>query len=78
MRGAWISAALVAASISFSSAHAEDGTWRMAKPMPDPQSENSGAVLGDKWYIIGGIDVPQTAPVGSVIVYDENPTVGRV
>lgn len=70
MRRSWISAAFFAASMSFSSAYAEDGTWRMAKPMPVPQSENSGAVLGDKWYIIGGIDVPQTAPVGSVIVYD--------
>ncbi|APO71355.1 Kelch repeat-containing protein (plasmid) [Rhizobium gallicum] len=70
MKASWILASLIAVALSFSSAHAEDCAWRMAKPMPVAQSENSSAVIGDKWYIIGGINVPLTAPVGSVVVYD--------
>ena len=59
---------LVAAHLTTGSA--QESGWRMAPPMPEPQSEMTSAALGDKWYVFGGIDVPATQPVGTVMVYD--------
>src|SRR4051794_33177234 len=49
---------------------AQDGKWRMAKPMPAPHGEITGAVIGKKWYVMGGYDGPNTQARGVVMVYD--------
>ncbi|ANT50661.1 Kelch repeat-containing protein [Mesorhizobium amorphae] len=67
-----VSAAMISLALNLAPAFAQDGTWQMGTPMPEPQSENSSAVVGNQWFVIGGIDVPEVMPVGTVVMYDEN------
>lgn len=67
-----VSAAMISLALSLAPAFAQDGTWQMGTPMPEPQSENSSGVVGNQWFVIGGIDVPEVMPVGTVVMYDEN------
>lgn len=67
-----VSAAMIGLALNLAPAFAQEGTWQMGTPMPEPQSENSSAVVGNQWFVIGGIDVPEVMPVGTVVMYDEN------
>jgi len=51
-------------------AAAEDARWQMAKPMPQPLGEITSAVVGRKWYVMGGYDGPNVQPQGVVVEYD--------
>ncbi len=51
-------------------AAAQDAKWRMAKPMLQPLAEDTSAVVGKKWYVIGGYDGPNVLPQGIVTEYD--------
>jgi hypothetical protein len=37
-------------------AGARDARWQMAKPLSQPLGEIVGAVVGKKWYVMGGYD----------------------
>jgi len=71
-RVVWLAAAtLVAAMASqISPVRAQDGKWRMATPMLSPQGEITSAVIGQKWYVMGGYDAPNVQARGIVTVYD--------
>jgi N-acetylneuraminic acid mutarotase len=49
---------------------AQDGKWRMAKPMPAPQGEIVSVAVGKKWYVMGGYDGANVQARGIVNVYD--------
>lgn len=51
-------------------AAAEQARWRMAKPLPQPLGEIVGAVVGNKWYVMGGYDGLNVQPQGIVTEYD--------
>ena len=68
----WLLAGALIAGLGshFSPALAQDGKWRMATPMPSPQGEITSAVIGKKWYVMGGYDAPNVQARGIVTVYD--------
>jgi N-acetylneuraminic acid mutarotase len=68
-RNIWL-VVLLAGMAQIAPASAQEGKWRMATPMPSPESEFTSAVIGNKWYVFGGIDVPNVQPRGNVMVYD--------
>jgi N-acetylneuraminic acid mutarotase len=45
-------------------------TWKMAAPLPSPIGEIMGSVIGDKWYVMGGLDVRTSRPAGVAYVFD--------
>jgi N-acetylneuraminic acid mutarotase len=49
--------------------YAEDG-WKMAPPLPFPIGEIVGTVVGDKWYVMAGLDTKTSRPIGAVYVFD--------
>jgi N-acetylneuraminic acid mutarotase len=51
-------------------AAAQEGKWRMGKPLPQPLGEIVGAVVDNKWYVMGGYDGANVQPQGVVTVYD--------
>jgi N-acetylneuraminic acid mutarotase len=51
-------------------AAAQTGKWQMAKPLPQPLGEIVGAVVGKKWYVMGGYDGLNVQPQGVVTEYD--------
>jgi N-acetylneuraminic acid mutarotase len=62
--------ALQIPALQISPAAAQDGKWRMATPMLSPQGEIASAVIGKKWYVMGGYDAPNVQARGIVTVYD--------
>jgi N-acetylneuraminic acid mutarotase len=68
----WVAALTLAvgAASHVAPAAAQDGKWRMAAPMNSPQGEITSAVIGKKWYVMGGYDGPNVQPRGIVTVYD--------
>jgi N-acetylneuraminic acid mutarotase len=44
--------------------------WSMATPLPTPMGEIMGTVVGDKWYVMGGLDMKVGGPIGAVYVFD--------
>jgi N-acetylneuraminic acid mutarotase len=61
-----VAAAMLAQTVS---AGAQDARWRMAKPLPQPLGEITGAVVGKKWYVMGGFDGANVQAQGVVIEY---------
>ncbi|HEY1473147.1 MAG TPA: kelch repeat-containing protein [Pseudolabrys sp.] len=53
-----------------SPADAQTAKWQMAKPMLQPAGEIVGAVVGNKWYVMGGYDGANVQPQGIVTEYD--------
>jgi hypothetical protein len=51
-------------------ANGQEAKWSMAKPLPQPLAEISGAVVDNKWYVMGGYDFATGQPQGVVTVYD--------
>ncbi|HZP79307.1 MAG TPA: kelch repeat-containing protein [Pseudolabrys sp.] len=51
-------------------ASAQEGKWRFAKPLPQPLGEIVGAVVDNKWYVMGGYDGANVQPQGIVTQYD--------
>src|ERR1035437_1734016 len=51
-------------------AAAQDGKWRMAKPMLASQGEVVSVAIGKKWYVFGGYDGANVQARGIVNVYD--------
>jgi N-acetylneuraminic acid mutarotase len=62
-----VAAAMLAQTVS---AGAQDARWRMAKPLPQPLGEITGAVVGKKGYVMGGFDGANVQAQGVVIEYD--------
>jgi N-acetylneuraminic acid mutarotase len=58
------------AALPVAPAAAQDARWRMAKPMPQPLGEITSAVVGKKWYVMGGFDGASAQPQGVVVEYD--------
>jgi len=71
IRMLWLVAALAALAAQMAPAAAQDGKWRMAAPLPSPQGEITSAVIGKKWYVMGGYDGPNVQARGVVMVYDQ-------
>src|ERR1700689_3461558 len=71
-RFVWLLASALAAGMASPSppAAAQDGKWRMATPMLSSQGEITSAVIGTKWYVMGGYDAPNVQARGFVTVYD--------
>lgn len=44
--------------------------WQMAPPLPEPMGEIVGAVVQDRWYVIGGLDTQTHRPSGVVYLFD--------
>lgn len=51
-------------------ASGQEAKWSMAKPLPQPLAEISGAVVDNKWYVMGGYDFGTGQPQGVVTVHD--------
>jgi N-acetylneuraminic acid mutarotase len=68
----WLAAGTLVAGLTSSiwPAAAQDAKWRMATPMPSAQGEITSAVIGKKWYVMGGYDGPNVQARGIVMVYD--------
>ncbi len=66
----WTLAALAACVWCSAPAAAEDAKWQMAKPLLQPLGEIVGAVVGNKWYVMGGYDGIAVMPQGVVTEYD--------
>jgi N-acetylneuraminic acid mutarotase len=58
------------AVLPVSPAAAQSGKWQMAKPLPRALGEIVGAVVGTKWYVMGGYDGLNVQPQGIVTEYD--------
>jgi N-acetylneuraminic acid mutarotase len=71
-RAVWLVAGTLVAGMGsqVSPVAAQDGKWRMGKPMSSPQGEITSAVIGKKWYVMGGYDGPNVQARGIVTVYD--------
>jgi N-acetylneuraminic acid mutarotase len=67
---------LIAAAVAFAGscaldrAAAQEGKWRMGKPMPQPIGEIVSAVVGKSWIVMGGYDGANVQPQGIVNEYD--------
>jgi N-acetylneuraminic acid mutarotase len=69
-RAGWMAVGILVAGITAAPLAAQDGKWRMGKPLLAPQGEITGAVIGKKWYVFGGYDGPNVQARGIVTVYD--------
>ena len=71
-RAVWLLAATLVAGMGLhgAPAAAQDGKWRMAKPLLAPQGEVVSVAIGKKWYVFGGYDGPNVQARGIVNVYD--------
>ena len=71
-RAVWLLAAMLVAGMGLHNAPAaaQDGKWRMAKALPQPQGEIVSVVIGKKWYVFGGYDGPNVQARGIVYEYD--------
>jgi N-acetylneuraminic acid mutarotase len=71
-RAVWLLAATLAAGMGLhgAPAAAQDGKWRMAKPLLAPQGEVVSVAIGKKWYVFGGYDGANVQARGIVNVYD--------
>ncbi|HEY5217605.1 MAG TPA: kelch repeat-containing protein [Pseudolabrys sp.] len=71
-RAVWLLAGTLVAGMGLhtTSAAAQDGKWRMAKPMLQPQGEVVSVAIGKKWYVFGGYDGANVQARGIVNVYD--------
>ena len=71
-RAVWLLAATLVAGMAsqVAPAAAQDGKWRMAKPMLAPQGEVVSVAIGKKWYVFGGYDGANVQARGIVNVYD--------
>ena len=49
---------------------AQEARWQMAKPLPQPLGEIASAVIGRKWFVLGGYDGPNAQPQGIVTEFD--------
>jgi N-acetylneuraminic acid mutarotase len=58
------------AILSAGSAGAQDARWRMGKPLPQPLGEITSAVVGKKWFVMGGFDGANVQAQGIVAEYD--------
>jgi N-acetylneuraminic acid mutarotase len=70
LSGAMLATLAAFAILPVASAAAEDARWQMAKPLPQPLGEIVGAVVGKKWYVMGGYDGINVLPQGIVTEYD--------
>ncbi|TYL80845.1 Kelch repeat-containing protein [Bradyrhizobium cytisi] len=61
----WLAALTVLSAISGAQAQ-----WRMAAPLPAPVGEIMGAVIGNEWYVLAGLDTATHRPLGLVYVFD--------
>ena len=71
-RGALLAAAASVALFGhIAGASAQDGKWRTGKELPQTIGEIFSAVVGNKWYVFGGLDGPNVQARGVVLVYDQ-------
>src|SRR5450759_3679865 len=71
-RAVWLLAATLVAGMGLhgAPAAAQDGKWRMAKPLLAPQGEVVSVAIGKKWYVFGGYDGANVQERGIVNMYD--------
>lgn len=65
----WLLGVVGLTMIANASAHAQMG-WQMAPPFPKPMGELIGAVVGDDWYVMAGLDVTKYELAGLVYAFD--------
>ena len=57
-------------ALQLAPAAAQDAKWQMGKPLPQPLGEITSAVIGGKWYVMGGYDGANVQPQGVGVEYD--------
>jgi len=67
----------IVSALSLALASAQTAEWQMAAPLPKPIGEISGAVIGGKWFVLGGLDqATQQAARGGLRVRPIDRSVG--
>ena len=64
----WLVSLVQLTIIATSSAHAQT-EWQMAPPLPKATGEIVGAVVGNDWYVMAGLDTATHEPSGLVYVF---------
>jgi N-acetylneuraminic acid mutarotase len=68
--GAYLIAMSVTAALGMMPPTYAQSQWRMAAPLPAPVGEITGAVIGDQWYVLAGLDPATHRPLGVIYVFN--------